>query len=79
MTHQVTTLKPGTRCECRSLDCETSAPRHREDHEQYGIKGGSGFCRCTDDADTLVSTGSNPIKDIPFCAPCADWHERGSK
>lgn len=62
------------RCQCRNLDCargssDPSAVSDRWVHSR----------RCGEDATTLVGTGSNPIKDIPFCAACAEYHERGAK
>ena len=86
-------IKPGTRCECRDHSCpearESVPNAHREDHEkEFGIKGGTGFQRCTRDAVRLVTVpranaGRSlphviPVQ-VPMCSPCAAHAERGAK
>jgi hypothetical protein len=59
-------IRPGTRCECRA---------GREPFHACGLALGQGDARCRRETTTLVSTGSNPITDIGFCEPCAQFHE----
>ena len=74
-------IKPGTRCECH--DCK--APFHRSR---------SGQKPCTQDAVRMVTVerqkrdyeresttppDSPVFLEVPMCAACADFHEKGVK
>lgn len=80
------------KCQCRTHDGEHgSLPNHREDHEKmYGIPGGSGFCACTNEANSTVTISSviggtsrpewqalgyGTKTRRALCAVCAEYYE----
>ena len=72
-------MKPGTRCECRSLGCDSINMLGENEHEPV---------TCSADAVRMVTVPDGspkpgrmfPIKDIPMCASCAAYREsRGAK
>ena len=81
-------VKPGTRCGPEARESVPNA--HREDHEPLGIRGGTGFQQCTNEAvrmvtvreyHTLEGTDTRMRQEfdrdvkVPMCAACAAWHE----
>ena len=81
---QVTTLKPGTRCECRDPNHGGVFVEHVRAME--GLPGSCGY-----EAVRMVAFHTIPsrldeaigmkalVNDRPMCGGCADFHERGSK
>lgn len=79
--HTETTLKPGTRCECRDYKCDADSHGKDRGHAENEET-------CQRDAVRMVTVReSNPyganygeqhhydMKQVPMCAPCAEYAE----
>ena len=83
-------MNPGTRCECRDYDC-ARMDEHNDQHRSYPNDACANDAVRMVTVREPVPTSPDAAHyapairafggsyNIPMCAPCANFHERGSK